>query len=272
MFRSILIACISLMLAKTSFAQTATAAYNEGIKQKQAKNYEAAITAFKKAISLNASYKEACYEAGWCLNEQEKYEDALYYLKKADRLWPDQAKIKFELGYASEKTDKPDDAIDYYKTCISLYEDYTLAYKALGNVYFKQQNYKKALDFYQTYTEKEPKIKSAEFYYRKGYCENDLEKYEDAVTSLNKSIALDDAYANARTELGYSLYALGRYSEAIEQLNKSVSLNKQQLPVYYKGLCYVAMKRKSAAQEVYNDLKEMDSDYADKLKKKIDEM
>ena len=272
MLKSFLIAALTLILVNTSVAQTAIADYNQGMKLQNTKKYTEAIVFFKKAIALDPRYKEAYYQAGWCSNENGNYTDALYYLQKAKELWPNQAKIYYELGYASEKTDKTDDAIDYYKTSISLFADYKLAYKALGDIYFDQKNYKKSLDFFLGFAEKESNITSSEFYYRKGYCENDLEKYDDAVVSLKKALELENDFTNAYTELGYSYYALGKYDEALTRLNKAISLKKNQLPVYYAGLCYVGLKQKSAAMKMYNDLKEMKSDNADKLKKRIDEM
>ena len=45
---------------------------------------------------------------------------------------------------------------------------------------------------------------------------------------------------------------------------------KTELNLYYSGLCYVGKKQKSEAMKYYDELTKMKSDYAGKLKKKID--
>lgn len=174
------------------------------------------------------------------------------------------------MGYANENLKNYDEAATQMKTCISLYEDYDLAYKELGNIYFKQKDYKKALDFYHSYADKASNIKSAIYYYRRGYCENDLGNYDEAISSLTRAVELDAEYNEAFTELGYSYYMKGRYEDAIEQFNKAISIEKTALPIYYKGLCFLANGNKPRATDMYNTLSEMKSDYAGKLKKKID--
>lgn len=264
------LAVIGLLLTGTVLAQGATYYYNEGIKLKDDKKYKEALTSFKKASSLNPKYKEAFYEAGWCSNELEQYDEALTLLNKANALWPNQAKIYFEMGYANEQLDNYEQAAEQFKKAISLYEDYPLAYKELGNVYFFQKEFKKALDFYQSYADKEPNIKSATYYYRRGYCENDLDKIDDAITSLEKAIELDPEYTKAYTELGYAYYTKENYSQALTELNTGLGIEKTQLALYYKGLVYVAQSKKSDAMDIYRQLQDMKSDYAEKLKKKID--
>jgi tetratricopeptide (TPR) repeat protein len=272
MFRSILIAAFSLLVVATTYAQPAVTTFNQGIKQKDDKKYAEALSSFKKAVSLNPKYKEALYWAGWCCNELSNYTDAVKYLQQAKALWPNEAKVYFELGYASEKLEKTEEAKINYKKCIELYSDYALAYEALGNLYYDEKDYSKALEYYTSYTEKEDGISSSDFYYRKGFCENDTEKYNDAIQSLKKSIELDGENNFAYTELGYSNYALENYDEALTQLKKAIAINKSALPIYYSGLCYVALKQKTDALKIYDDLSEMKSDYAAKLKKKIDEL
>lgn len=376
MLRNILSAAISVLILSQAFSQTgktATQYYDEGIKLKDQKKYTEAVTSFKKAIALNANYKEALYHAGWCSVELKNYNEALTLLQKAKTLWPNEPKVYLEMGYAYENLKKNTEAKDNYNKCISLKPDYALGYKYLAYLFYNEFNYKKALENFNLYANYESNITSDEVYYRKGYCENELGKYNDAIASLNKSNAIyandastynelgyayqqlenaddalknykkglqlnsksttacygiadvyrnlkkdvnealkyylktleidakhkkanywtgwcyndlekyndavpylkkaieaDDQYVSAITELGYSDYALQNYDDAIVQFKKAINIEKTELSLYYTGLCYVGKKQKTDALKYYNDLKTMKSDYADKLKKKID--
>ena len=376
MHRYILIAALSLFVINFTAAQapkTAVQYYNEGSAFKDQKKYAEALQSFKKAIAANANYKEALYNAGWCSIELEKYAEALNFLQKAKNLWPNEPKVYLEIGYASEKLSKKTEAKDNYNKCIALQSDYALAYKYLANLYYDEANYKKALENFEFYIRYQPEITSDEVYYRKGFsenelgkyndaiasltkaselyagdagtynelgyaykeldnaeealsnykkaininpksvtgnngvadvyrdlkkepaealtyylktieidpknkkanywagwCYNDLERYNDAVPYLKKAIEIDDKYVSAITELGYCDYALQNYDDALALFNKAIALDKTELNLYYAGLCYVGKNQKADALKMVTDLKAMNSDYADKLKKKID--
>lgn len=359
----------------TQPGKTAEAFYNDGIKLKDQKNYTAALVSFKQAIAKNSNYKEAYYQAGWCCNELAKYADALTYLRRAKTLWPEEAKVLLELGYANQQSGNTSEAKDNFTKCLSLKDDYALAYQYLGNLYFTDKNYEKALENYESYSRYEPDITSGTIYYKMGYCQNEKEKYDDAVKSLKKAISLkadyteaynelgyaytklensedalsnynealrtnpksdiayngigdvyksikkdmdeavknylkalainpknkksnyligwcyndkgkyndavpylkkaleiDKDYVSAITELGYCDYALENYDDALKLFNRAMVINKTELSVYYAGLCYIGKKDKDNATKMFNDLTDMNSSYADKLKQKIDKL
>lgn len=64
MLRYLLIPALSLLMINFAAAQTPKTAvqyYNEGSKFEGQKKYAEALQSYKKAISLNANYKEALY-------------------------------------------------------------------------------------------------------------------------------------------------------------------------------------------------------------------
>lgn len=373
MFRHLFTFLFCMFFANFITAQTAAQHYTEGTKLEGEKKYADALASFKKAIALNPNYKEALYSAGWCSVELKKYSEAITYLQKAKALWPNEPKVYLEIGYANEGLGKIEEAKTNYNKCIALKTDYALAYKYMAYVYYDEENYEKALQYLISYIKYDDDITSDEVYYRKGFCENELGKYNDAVTSLNtanelyaddastynelgyaytklknaddalknynkaltlkptsvtanmgiadvhrslkskpadavryylkvielepnnkkanywagwcyndmekynsavsylsKAIEIDGKYVSAITELGYCDYALQNYDEAIIQFKKALAIEKTELSLYYAGLCYVGKKQKTEATRYYDDLKTMKSDYADKLKKKID--
>ncbi|MCB0741556.1 MAG: tetratricopeptide repeat protein, partial [Chitinophagaceae bacterium] len=83
----------------------------------------------------------------------------------------------------------------------------------------------------------------------KGWCENELGKYDDAVTSLNQSITLDDSYIDAYSELGYAYYKLSKNDEAIANYRTAMNMSNGQNYRYILNLANV----------YYTNLKNYDS-------------
>ncbi|MEI9943677.1 MAG: tetratricopeptide repeat protein [Chitinophagaceae bacterium] len=270
--RSIL-TIIALASITNGWSQATIDYFAEGRKAKEAKNFALAIENFKKATAQKQTDGEAWYELGWCYNELTKYTDAAAALKSAKLYWKD-PKVFYESGYANDYANNITDAMADYKKCLEMSPSYSAAYRELANIYFDvDKNYETALEYYNNYINYslESEI-SSKTWYRKGYCENEDEEYEDAIISLKKSIQLDDKYGPSLKELGYAYYGLSNYDDALIELNKSLQYEQSNAAYYYCGLCYVAKKQKTKAQEIYKKLVEIKSVDADKLLAKINAM
>lgn len=225
MFKSLFIPVLALLIVGTAAAQntkTATQFYEEGQKLNKNEKYEEALAQYKKAIALNANYKEALYEAGWVCCELEKYNDALLYLEKANKLWPNQYKIYKEIGYAYDKLDNLREAENNYKKCIELEPETASAYSSLAYIYYDQGKYEEALYHFKKYIQYEDNVND-KIYRSKGYCENELELYSDAIRSLNKAIQLAPKNASNYIELAFSYYQLKDADNALKNYNKGLA-------------------------------------------------
>ena len=211
------------------------ALYNEGIRLKDQKKYSDALASFKKALVVKPEYREALYQAGWCCNELEKYTDAINYLKKARSLWPEEPKVYLDLGYANQQAGIKEEARANYSKCLSLKNDYALAYQYLGNLYYGESDYAKALENYEFYVRYESSITSATFYYKMGFCQNDLKKYEGAIGSFKKAVSLKTGYLDAYNELAYSNTKLGNSEEALKNYNEALRIDPKST-VAYNGI------------------------------------
>ncbi|MBS1632167.1 MAG: tetratricopeptide repeat protein, partial [Bacteroidetes bacterium] len=203
---------------------TAKEWFAEGITLKKDKKYNEAVNAFKKATGLQVNYADAWYQLGWCYNELEQYNDAIEALKKAEMNNPnDKAGTYFETGYAYKGLGKYDEAIPFYTSTINSDPKYGLAYKERGFCYYKKKENIKALEDLNEYTLLTDSINDATFYYTKGWIENELGKYNEAVESLKKCVAIDNAYSDAYSELGFAYYLLGNNDDAI--INYRIAMN-----------------------------------------------
>lgn len=235
----------ALLLPALMYSQTtAQEWYDKGVKLKNEKKSSEALGAFKEAVKLRSDYKEAIYEMGWCQNDTKDYVGAIASLTKARALWPGVAKVHFELGYAFDKISSLDSAINNYNLCLQINNTYSLAYKQLGTISYHKDDYQTALDNFLKYEAfaKNP-ITDYLYWYRKGFMQNALKKFEDARISLKKSLESKTDYTNTYLELGYSSKNLKQADEAIEWFNQAMKLDaKNHIP--YNGIA-----------EVYRDVK-----------------
>jgi tetratricopeptide (TPR) repeat protein len=230
----------------SSLAQTtAKEWYDKGISLKNDENYKEAITAFNKAVALQPGYAEALHQLGWCYNEEGLYNDAVDALKKEENANPsDKAANNFELGYAYESLKKYDDALLCFGKAIDIDNSYSLAYKERGNTWRKKNEYDKALGDYSQYEKLTTDIADADYYYNKGWSENELKKYSESVVSLKKCVELDNKYTDAFSEMGYAYYKLNSNTEAIVSYHTAMSLSNETdyhpilgiADVYYENL------------------------------------
>ncbi len=237
---------IAVLAFLSSLAQTtAKDWFDKGVSEKKNEKYDDAITSFKKAVALETTYADAWHQLGWCYNEEGLYNEALDALKKEEMNGSsDKASNNFEMGYAYKGLKNYDDALTRFNKAIELDPNYAFAYKERGNTNFKKADYTNALDDYNKYESMTDNIQDAVFYYDKGWCENELKKYSEAVSSLTKSVQLDNKYSDAYTELGYSYYELNLNDESINNYRIAVALSNEAdyLPllgmadVYYDNL------------------------------------
>lgn len=225
-------------------AQDATILYNEGVKLKDAKNSAEALAKFRRASELQPGYTEALYEMGWCQNDTKDYTGALVSLRKARKGWPNIPKVYFELGFAFDKLNMIDSAVTCYNKCLSLKSDYSLAYKQLGTIAYNKDDYDNALAYFSQYESyaKTP-ITDYLYWYRKGFMQNTVKKYEDAKVALMRSLEYKTDYTNTYLELGFACNKLKQDVDAINYFTKAKDLDPNS-HIPYNGIA-----------EVYRDTK-----------------
>jgi len=228
------------------------------------------VTAYEKAYNLNNQNEAACYELGYWYNENGKYEQALEWLNRASAIEPSVDAYN-EIGFAKYKLLKNDESIAAYKNALLINPANGTAYKGIGDVYRKNYTPAKTTEAIENYTKAiKNNPKSSGSYFGLGWCYNELGKYDSSIVKLKKVIDLDGTYIAAYTELGYAQYMKSLDSDALITFNKAIAHDaKVTLPRYYKGFVYIAQKDKINATKMYEELKSLDADLADKLLVKI---
>ncbi len=236
--------------------------YQEARKLRREGKCEAAVPLFKQMIEKKPAMSAAHYELGWCYNELAQYDSALAALTNARKIDPTNFRIIYEAGFAKYKLGKINEALADFNQVIKQNASYNKAYIARGDLYKDAQknttlalaDFLKALSLDST----ESKI-----HYRIGWCYNDLGKFNEAVPFLQKAIGFEEQNYLSYSELGFSLFSLNRMDEALLRLNKANELKPGfETTVYYIGRCHIKQNKKAEAVQKYNELVQLNSNYA----------
>jgi len=99
-----------------------------------------------------------------------------------------------------------------------------------------------------------------------GYALINLQRYDEAIVSLNRAIALDRSQVGAYHNLGNSLQALGRFDEAVASYDTAIGLKPDQAKVYNsRGNALQMLKRFDDALASYDRALAMRPNYAEAL-------
>jgi len=109
-------------------------------------NTDDAVTAYKKAIELDANYSEAYAALGSLLFNESEYEEAIPYLERATKDFPESDEFQNKLAKCYKQTGKLEDAIKQYQSLIAADPKNIKAYMNLANAYTASEQYQKALD------------------------------------------------------------------------------------------------------------------------------
>ncbi|MGC4102782.1 tetratricopeptide repeat protein [Ferruginibacter sp.] len=252
-----------------AYKQLGMIAYSKNESEDKILDYFSKYEASAKAPITDYLY---WYRKGFTQNAKKDYEGARISLKKSLESKTDYTNTYLELGFASSKLKQNDDAIAYYKKAIEMDPKSHIGYNGIGEVY--RDNIKdmdEAMNWYNKALAINSNERKANF--GMGYCLNSKAKYYDAITYLKKSIAMEPTYTAAYVEIGYSYYRTNDAEQGESNLKKALQLNnKNENARYYLGLIYISQGKKSMAQQMVDELKQLNSKNAAGLQDKVTAM
>ncbi len=262
------------------------------------RNYEAAVSSYKKVIELNDKKDEAHLGLGLVYLSMRKYKEALLSMEKAIQLNSDYEDYYYQIGNINEslkeytkacdayerfldsEPEKPWEAYYHLGLCRRELGEYVKAIAAfqgalkgnpqdvkinkdLGQSFLKAAQYEKAEEIYKFLAQLNPE--EATLYYRiilSMY--NEAKMHDNAIEAATKIIELNPDDADAVYNLGYMYLTLKKYREAIQTFKKSLELRPNFEYAYANlGNCYFQIKNYSQALWAYQKLIEIDPENTD---------
>jgi Flp pilus assembly protein TadD len=163
---------------------------------KNPKRYNEAETAFRKAIELDPSDANACYNLGILLKDQKRYAEAEAAFRKAIELGPSDAKARYNLGVLLEDLKRYGEAEAAFRKAIELDPSLTKAYSNLGILL------------------------------------RILKRYDKAEAAYRKAIELNPSDATAYNNLVILLRLNNRMEESMTLLEKMIEINPEDFNSY----------------------------------------
>ena len=137
--------------------------------------------------------------------------------------------------------------------------------KILGSVAIKylQEGYEqKAEIIYRQVIELNPN--DAQAYYNLGTALGSLEKWEEAISCLQKVVELKPDFVEAYHNLGYICQKLEQYENAIAYYSKVIEIKQDDEQTYYwLGVCFVEKEQFNQAIACFQKVTELQPDYVD---------
>ena len=156
--------------------------------------------------------------------EQGSTRNAIESVQKALKLDPDYAEAHYYLGFIHYQQSEYKPAEKEFRRAIHLNSYYTDAHNHLGLVYREMKEYDKALSEFQTALNDKSYKSPEKIYLNIGHLYLVRSMFPEAITSYQKSVALNPTYLRGMLGLGTAYSRAGQKDLADKELRKVVAL------------------------------------------------
>jgi tetratricopeptide (TPR) repeat protein len=220
-----------------------------------ARQWNEAYAAYKKATEVDPAIKDAWYQQGYIQFVAQRFSLVVEPMEKFVALEPDNAEAYFMLAESLNKTKRIKMAVPHYKKVIQLAPDKTEAYLPMGNGMVAEGMYSEAVSAYKEAVSQNPD--NAMLYYSLGWVQTqaDVGQYDDGVLNLKKSLEIDGTSEKPHIQLALVYFDQAKYPDAIPHLKEAIRLNpNDQNPYAYYGRSFI---KQGQFGDAVNALKEV---------------
>jgi len=230
---------------------------------KELKEHAKAVEAYENYLNLKPEDPwEGYYRLGLCRIELKQLEEAITALNEAAKEKPQDIKTNYYLAQAYDQANQYEKAEETYKLLAQLSpEEADKYYKAILFMYDKAGNHEKAIEAAKSIIELKPD--SMGDIYNLGLMYQKLKKYDEAIKTFNEILAINPADEYSHSNIGYIYYIQKKYNKSIAAFKKFVELSPDNADGwFYIGICNMQLKKFDAALEPLKKTIELRLDYS----------
>jgi len=210
---------------------TAQSENARGLELARAKQFDAAIACFQKALELQPDYLLALNNLGAALIDTQRFDQAIPVLRRAIQINPARAAdTSYNLAKALSATGQLDQAIDAYVQAIALNPSLFPAYMMLGIALHARGRREESRAAFQGALRLKPDHSDA--LSNLGAVLSECGEFDQAIAAGQRAVQLNPNSAPAFNNLCNTLSQVGRLEEAIECGQRAIALRPNYLEAY----------------------------------------
>ena len=237
--------------------------YSQGLGILSRDDFAKAVAFFEKAVEIDPNYAEAWYQAGFCYGMLGRHNEALKASRQAAKLRPNWTETFVNIGASSFALGQYKDAVEAYRTAVKLDESNSETQYALGlSLGRLNRTDEELLAYKRTVALKPDHVAAIE---KMGLAYFKQKRYQEAIQAfeLLKTYKPD---AKVYNYLGESYLEIGKSEESLVALSVAVNYDSDFDKARYNlGRAYLKQGDRDAANVQYEILKNLKSDWADRL-------
>jgi tetratricopeptide (TPR) repeat protein len=194
-----------------------------------------AVSFYEKALQANPMIPDAWSDIGMLFYNVGRHDDAIKSFRKAIKLNPKMARAFMGLGMALNEVGNPEEALAACRRAIELAPKMVEAHLTMGAILSKKADYVGAAAEYRQSLDIQPDFFA---WNNLGDAQLQMKQFGEAEKSFRQAMTFNADNAIVRYNLGMALAELGRKKEALEEIEKSLALdpNYTEARSYYHEL------------------------------------
>ena len=217
------------------------------------KEFDNAEKSIRKALSIAPDHVFAKIRYTTLLYSQKKYDEALQIVSKVVESTPNDKWGHLWYGLVLDAKHKKSEALKQFELAIELDPKFDVAIYNLGLSYMnaRPRNFAKARECFQRVLQVNPAYRAA--YYQLGMSYGYQDRYDVALTYMDKAIALSADYLTAQNWRALVLFEMKRFEQSAEGYSAAIMLDPRNDELYVRrAAAWSALKKFDLA---INDLK-----------------
>ncbi|TFI52074.1 tetratricopeptide repeat protein [Mastigocladus laminosus UU774] len=214
--------------------------YIRGIALDELGRNEEAIASYDKALEIKPELHQTWYIRGITLDDLGRYEEAIASYDKALEIKPELHQIWYIRGIALDELGRNEEAIASYDKALEIKPDGHQAWNNRGFVLAQLGRYQEAIASFDKAVEIKPDDHEA--WYIRGIALAQLGRYKEAIASFDKAVEIKPDKHEAWYIRGFALAQLERHSEAVASYDKAVEIKPDLHQAWYNKACCYALQ------------------------------